>query len=209
MVRTGAGLQITVLAGVVLCATLNVATSARSQVLEIGADGSVATYAGPTSRTADGVRTISPPATRSADASAGAVDRATIHAEIAASSARHAIDPGLAEAVAWRESGLRQQARSPKGAMGVMQLMPATARSMGVDPARRSDNIEGGVAYLAALLQRFRGDLVLTLAAYNAGPGAVDAHRGVPPYQETRLFVSAVLDRLATDSVGPARGGAR
>ena len=103
---------------------------------------------------------------------------------------------------------MRQGALSPKGAVGVMQLMPSTARALGVDAARRADNIEGGVAYLAALLQRFGGDLILSLAAYNAGPGAVDAHRGVPPYQETRNFVSAVLDRLAADSVGPARGGA-
>lgn len=192
-----------------MCAALSTAPSAWSQILEIGTDGSVATYAGPLSRTASGVHAISPLPVRGFETPAGPEDRAAVRNDIAASAARHSIDPRLAEAVGWRESGLRQNARSPKGAVGVMQLMPSTARSLGVDPRRRSDNIEGGVAYLATLLQRFGGDVVLSLAAYNAGPGAVDAHRGVPPYQETRNFVSAVLDRLAEDSLGTARGGAR
>jgi soluble lytic murein transglycosylase-like protein len=205
MARTGVSPLITVLAGV---AAVCAASSARAQVLEIGADGSVATYVGPLSRTGEGVRAITSPPRQRSEPPTGPADLSELHHEIAAAAARHAIDPRLAEAVAWRESGMRQGALSPKGAVGVMQLMPSTARALGVDAARRADNIEGGVAYLAALLQRFGGDLILSLAAYNAGPGAVDAHRGVPPYQETRNFVSAVLDRLAADSVGPARGGA-
>ena len=107
---------------------------------------------------------------------------------------RHALQPDFVRAVIQAESAFNPFARSPKGAMGLMQLMPATAAEYKVlnayDPA---ENIRGGVAYLKSLLTRFDGDVSLALAAYNAGPGAVEKYgRAVPPYKETRNYVSKI-----------------
>ena len=108
---------------------------------------------------------------------------------------RYGVDPSLALAVAQQESGLDQSRVSSAGAQGVMQLMPATAAELGVNPGDLAGNIEGGVRYLAQLLRRF-GDTALALAAYNAGPGAVDKYGGVPPYSETQSYVSSILGRI-------------
>lgn len=109
---------------------------------------------------------------------------------------RHGLDPGLVVAVAGVESGFRPTAVSPKGAQGVMQLMPGTARDLGVtDPLNPAANVDGGTRYLRDLLARFDGDLSKALAAYNAGPGAVARHKGVPPYRETQDYVKKVLGR--------------
>ncbi|HUP60841.1 MAG TPA: lytic transglycosylase domain-containing protein [Thermoanaerobaculia bacterium] len=105
----------------------------------------------------------------------------------------HGVDPRLVAAVARRESAWKANAVSPVGACGIMQLMPATARYLGVTnvfDARQ--NIFAGTRYLRTLLDTFDGDLDLALAAYNAGPGAVEKYRGVPPYRETRAYVAAV-----------------
>jgi hypothetical protein len=106
----------------------------------------------------------------------------------------NAIRPDLVRAVVQVESGFNPDARSPKGALGLMQLMPATARRFGVtNPFNPVENIRAGVAYLRQLLDRYRNNEELALAAYNAGPGAVDTHgQSVPPYPETRNYVKRV-----------------
>jgi soluble lytic murein transglycosylase-like protein len=105
------------------------------------------------------------------------------------------VDPHLVRAVIKAESDFNSQARSHKGAQGLMQLMPDTARLHNVgnvyDP---NENIDGGVRHLRMLLDRYAGDLQLTLAAYNAGIKAVEQYRGVPPFSETREYIRRVLD---------------
>src|SRR5258706_7094878 len=121
---------------------------------------------------------------------------AYLSALIADASKQHGVDPRLVAAIAARESAYNPAAVSPVGAGGVMQLMPATARYIGVTnvfDARQ--NVFGGVRYLRTLLDTFHGDLDLTLAAYNAGPGAVAKFNGVPPYRETREYVRYVRAR--------------
>jgi soluble lytic murein transglycosylase-like protein len=113
-----------------------------------------------------------------------------------AAARRHGLDPGLVLAVVSVESAFRPEAVSRKGAQGLMQLMPATAASLGVkdvfDPV---ENLDGGSRHLGSLLTLYGGDLVSALAAYNAGAGAVARHGGVPPYRETRAYVKKVLER--------------
>lgn len=105
------------------------------------------------------------------------------------------VDKALVKAVIHAESGYNPNAVSSKGAAGLMQLMPGTAHDLKVaDSFNPSDNIRGGVRYLRFLLDTFKGDVSLALAAYNAGLGNVAKHGGIPPYQETRNYVSKVLD---------------
>ena len=106
----------------------------------------------------------------------------------------HNIDADLLASVVRAESGGRATAVSRTGAQGLMQLMPGTASDLGVQNAFQADeNIKGGSAYLDALLTRYHDNMALALAAYNAGPGAVDRYHGVPPYRETRLYVARVI----------------
>ena len=113
--------------------------------------------------------------------------------EIAEAARQFAVDPALVRAVIHAESGFNPRARSPKGAMGLMQLMPGTARMLGVtDPHLPGNNIAGGARYLSSLLGRFKNDVTLATAAYNAGPEAVKRHAGVPPYPETQVYVQRV-----------------
>ena len=114
--------------------------------------------------------------------------------------ARFDLSPALLEAVVWQESRWRHDAVSPAGARGLAQLMPGTARDLGVNPGDPLANLEGGARYLRAQLDRFDGDLERALAAYNAGPGRVIQAGGVPNIRETRLYVAAIMGRLANHS---------
>ncbi|MFM1848077.1 MAG: hypothetical protein RL417_1551 [Pseudomonadota bacterium] len=115
-------------------------------------------------------------------------------AAIAVAANAHRVPIPLVKAVMHVESAFNAAAISRKGAMGLMQLMPETARDMGVkSPLDPTENIRGGVKYLAFLLSRYGGDKVKSIAAYNAGPGAVDKYGGIPPFAETRQYVRDVL----------------
>ena len=134
---------------------------------------------------------------RDSNAPEGAQARARFDALIRDAAHRFGLSADLIHAVIRAESDYDPTCISPAGAVGLMQLMPNTARALGVsDPYDPAQNILGGVRYLREQLDRF-GDLSLALAAYNAGPGAVTRHGGIPPYRETRLYVRRVLDYLA------------
>ena len=174
--------------------------SVTAQVIQVEADGSVSRLTGPATFDPEGIQSLVPlAAPRAASARSGG----TVAQAIEAAAATHALSPKLLEAVAWQESGFRQTAVSPKGARGVMQLMPDTAKALGVDASDLAENVSGGATYLAQMLARFDGDLVKGLAAYNAGPGAVARYGGIPPFAETQAYVAAILDRLATHSLNP------
>lgn len=120
-------------------------------------------------------------------------DCAHIDSAIEEISSRYGVDEKLVRSVISVESAWRPDAVSPKGAIGLMQLMPGTARMLSVDPKDPVQNVEGGVKYLAQLSEKYSGDLEKTLAAYNAGPGRVDQYGGIPPFKETEAYVKRVL----------------
>lgn len=172
------------------------AQPARAQVMEVGPSG-VALISGPSVITLEGAQPIASPrpVTKRPPASLAAEPVLRAAGELSG------LSPSLLEAVAYVESRFRQDAVSAKGAMGMMQLMPGTARELGVDPSDPAQNAQGGATYLRQMLAMFDDDLELALAAYNAGPSAVVRHRGVPPFAETRAYVAAVLEYLAITSV--------
>ena len=102
------------------------------------------------------------------------------------------VDPAITLSIAKSESGYRQEARSPRGAVGVFQLMPSTARRMGLNPYTLDGNIKGGIMYYKSMYKMF-GSMELALAAYNAGPGNVKKYRAIPPFRETRRYVTKIM----------------
>lgn len=120
--------------------------------------------------------------------------------------AQHGIDPRLVQTIIRYESGFDPIAVSPKGAMGLMQLMPETAASLGVeDPFDAEQNIKGGIRFLKICLNRFNQNLPLALAAYNAGPGRIVEHQGMPPFKETQDYVRKVVQDYSGQSLDPAQ----
>lgn len=167
--------------------TCLVPVAAQSQVIEIDSSGEARTYSGPTLFVGDDpvpLETLRGAKKTSADT----------RAILAAEARNQGLDLALLEAVAWQESRGRMNAVSPKGARGVMQLMPGTAADLGVRADDLAGNIRGGALYLRRQLDRF-GSVPLALAAYNAGPGAVSRYGGIPPYRETQNYVANILAR--------------
>lgn len=174
------------------------AAPAFGQVIAIG-PGGVSTLSGPAVTTSDSVTPITPvrPDPKAAPASTSRM--------LETAGTASDLSPRLLEAVAYVESHFRHDAISPKGAIGMMQLMPSTAKQLGVDPAKPEQNARGGAYYLRQMLARFDNNVEKALAAYNAGPDAVMKYGGVPPYPETRAYVAAVMDYLARTSLPETR----
>ena len=174
-----------------LCAAIGFGTipvSAQAQVIEIADDGSLQVFDSANRR---GVRLRAVARARSGQFNVEeSLDRAA---------RTYGLDLGLLRAVAWQESRGNQSAVSVKGAIGIMQLMPGTAAALGVDPRDPEANINGGAAYLASLLEKFKM-VELALAAYNAGPAAVLKYGGIPPYRETRNYVATIMLRWRSGS---------
>lgn len=180
--------------------------AAQADVLEISGDGSVKTLA---DRPNAGWSSDAPlPSTGLPAAALTVVDAAPTDGAYAAAlnevSQAYDISPRLLEALIWQESRWNQGAVSRAGAIGLAQLMPATARELGVDPRDPRQNMAGGARYLRQQLNRFNGDLEKALAAYNAGPGRVIAAKGVPSIPETQAYVRSIVGRLAANL--PAQG---
>jgi soluble lytic murein transglycosylase-like protein len=195
-----------ILLGVILCTCAP--TLAHADVIEIGPNGTATTFKGPTifSGIASTPIAATPGATPADNtqpqiASPDPRFPMTMHPVLLGylndTATRFNVSPALVQAVAWQESRFRSDAVSPKGAIGIMQLMPATARQLGVNPHDPHQNIYGGVAYLSMLLTRFNGDTRLALAAYNAGPEAVAQYRGIPPFRETQNYVTSIAARIS------------
>lgn len=133
---------------------------------------------------------------------AQATDVNSVKATIVKHAIEMGVDPAIALSIAKTESGFRHEARSAYGAVGVYQLMPSTARKMGLNPYSLNDNIRGGIMYYKMMYKMF-GSVELALAAYNAGPGNVKKYNAVPPFAETRRFVSKIMADYNRQKVTP------
>jgi soluble lytic murein transglycosylase-like protein len=204
---------------VIMAATLmGLATEARADVLELGAEGA-RWVSGPLAgapaiapQPADAaaqpvmVEGLALPESAIADPArhaAGVPPRYT--AKIAELAARFDLSPSLLEALVWQESRWRENAVSPVGARGLAQLMPGTARYLGVNSEDPFQNLEGGARYLREQLDRFDGNLEKALAAYNAGPGRVERAGGIPNIRETQNYVAAIMGRLSNHARVPGQ----
>jgi soluble lytic murein transglycosylase-like protein len=167
----------------------NAAAAGESNYLEVAADSVVRVEI-----VADPEPVVADSATMAGGTLEKVPTKLEMHEMLAHAGAAHHIDEDLLASVVRAESAGQVRAVSRTGAQGLMQLMPGTASAMGVEDAFKADqNIAGGTAYLDALLTRYHDNVALALAAYNAGPGAVDRYHGVPPYHETREYVARVI----------------
>ncbi|PEQ10703.1 transglycosylase [Novosphingobium sp. PC22D] len=198
------------LGAVLLCAGgLGAGAVARADVLEVNAGG-YAWVAGGPAREQGAASVLTPEEL----AAAGMLDDTAVHPQslteahdaagpdrwreqVAAMAKKYDISPTLLEAVVWQESRWNERAVSPAGARGLAQLMPVTARELGVDANDPLANLEGGARYLRMQLDTFGSDIEKALAAYNAGPARVARAGGVPAIRETQLYVAAIMSRLA------------
>jgi soluble lytic murein transglycosylase-like protein len=183
--------------------------AAKADVIEIAPSGVATIYKGPTVFTGNSSAPIAAAPAPPANSGINPMITAdpdprfpmTMHPVLVGylndAATRFNVDPALVLAVAWQESRFRSDLISPKGAIGIMQLMPATARQLGVNPNDPRQNIYGGVAYLSLMLARFNGDKSLAVAAYNAGPEAVAQYRGIPPFRETQNYVKSIGERIS------------
>ncbi len=209
MILMGPG-RLAIVAGMALTAT-----SANADVLEIGNDGArwisgaLAVAPSAASETGNGAAVVpvelgadfSVPAQAVADPARHTINIPPQYAaKVQELAARFDLSPSLIEALVWQESRWQANARSPVGAQGLAQLMPGTAREMGVNAGDPFANLEGGARYLRQQLDRFDGDLEKALAAYNAGPGRVIQSGGVPRIRETQNYVVSIIGRLSNHS---------
>lgn len=186
-------------AAALLCAML--ASPATADVIEIGGDGHSWKAGGP-------VQTgqYAPPPGIGQEQFDAVLDQVPYtvpefyRAHVAGLAIKYQLAPALIDALVWQESRWRHDAVSPVGARGLAQLMPYTAREMGVDINDPLQNLEGGARYLRIQLNRFDGNLALALAAYNCGPERVARVNGIPAIRETQLYVSSIMGRLAAQS---------
>jgi len=188
---------------------------AHADVLEIGGAGEARWISGPQALAAEAMEPLAAPVPL-AEIPAGAAavpDHAVAlladhsrgvpqayAAKVAELSARFDLSPALIEALVWQESRWRVDALSPVGARGLAQLMPGTARDLGVNAADPFANLEGGARYLRQQIDRFGGDIEKALAAYNAGPGRVIRANGIPRIRETQNYVASIMGRLSNHS---------
>ena len=186
-------------------AALSLPAVARADVMEIGAAGPAWIAGGPrapvpASSPAEPVpaHAVNAPITLPVTLIAEAAGPAQWQGHVASLAAKYDISPNLIEALVWQESRWRTNALSPVGARGLAQLMPGTARALGVNPDDPHANLEGGARYLRQQLDTFGGDVEKALAAYNAGPGRVQRAGGIPRIRETQDYVAAIMARLST-----------
>ena len=189
--------------GLILSA-LALPAAAQADVLEVGASGPVWVAGGPQSPVAmAALPTDSESLATAPDSRAPLTEVADTagpeawRGHVAALAAKYDISPSLLEALVWQESRWRTGAVSSAGARGLAQLMPGTARQMGINPDIPSANLEGGARYLRQQLDAFDGNVEKALAAYNAGPGRVEAAGGIPAIRETQNYVAAIMARLS------------
>jgi soluble lytic murein transglycosylase-like protein len=188
------------------------ATPAEGQVMDIASDGTVSVRQGSGAATWE---VVSPASDKTVDQNGQPIVPAYAYSDVTpppvppqfAAALTHAavsanLSPTLLSALVWQESRWNPSAISPKGAIGLAQLMPGTARDLGVNPADPAANLIGGARYLRQLLDQFDGDVERALAAYNAGPGRVRSAGGIPAIAETRAYVASIVRHISFSTGG-------